>query len=182
MRSKIIILVILGLFLSCNHDNKKEDNTDNLFIESNIDNMLVVYYRYLAHQAIPIECGMLPYTADIGNEEFPDCCKPFADTILRDKELLKEIEKEILLLKVDTTMKYNLGGIQIQCFINYKDSTTDILCLTGFSGMCFLNGKPLIDNGYLNCLIKKNIGYSHQPSFKWLPIDPCENDTLYFGF
>ena len=149
MRCKIITLLLSGLFLSCKHHNK---------IEGNIDNIFVVFYKYLTESPIQIECGMLPYTADIGNEGLPDEFKLFADTILQDKELLKEIEKQILSLKVDTTVKYNTSNVQIQCFINYKDSATDILCLDGFGGICFMNGKLMIDDGELDRLIKKNIG------------------------
>jgi len=123
--------------------------------------------------------GYLERSYRIDCSNFPDSIgvihSRIKDSLLVDKQILLEINREIPKLK--TIQNQNPIDIRIKCYIISKEGKINTLCLGDINGIVY-NGEIVEPNLNLSYLIKLNCGFYNYYPIKFLPLFPELKDSL----
>ena len=167
---KYMILIFAAFFFSCQ--------------EKTIESVKIWYYNGIFDTATTIDCNEIIYssdkvdTLDVILEDGRYLPKPavILESTITDKEVLKEITKELLNAK--SVEDYGVDA-RMKCYIKFTNGSVDSLCLSESATYGYYNDKPIAFSNKFAYLIRKNCGF-----YRWIGADYMQyldelNDTTF---
>ena len=167
MRKVIIYYILIIGLIACNKTNdNKTNNRVKVVCESSIDSIKAFYYNYqhfnspLAIKYSDIIKKKRPtfkkiYISNTGNYEIE--YTGVMDTLIRNCDVLIQIESELKNLKPDTS--FAAKDVRIAFVLYFKNSKSPKIILINDFNDLFFNDSHQAKNNKLIYLIKRNIGF-----------------------